>query len=62
MYLCGSNQLNKKIMDEKQCEHCENVFLIEELNDGLCENCQERLRLERISQETFENSHGYGVL
>lgn len=44
----------------KKCEHCENYFHVDDMENGLCESCQERLRLERISQETFENSHGYG--
>lgn len=43
-----------------ECEHCENYFHNNDLENGLCEDFTERLRLERISNETFENSHGYG--
>lgn len=45
-----------------ECDHCENYFHNDDLENGLCEDCTERLRLERISNETFENSHGYGKM
>ena len=47
----------KDCTDYQVCEHCDNYFHPDDLENGLCETCIDRLRDERIQEERFENSH-----